>query len=324
MASSRPTRTTAWPAARHSGARLRPRRPGPTTVSCTGPPRRAGPVPRPPGRSTRSPVARGTPVGGGVPVSLVTTEIADGVAVLTMNRPERRNALSPALVEALHEALAAAGADPAVRAVVLTGAGPVFCAGGDLAGGMAGDGVVEGERARGRYGALLAALPGCRVPVIAAVQGDAMGGGLGIVAACDLAVVDEGARLGTPEIKVGLFPFVITAALQRNVGRKALLELMLTGGRVDAARAVALGLANRVAPAGTALAEARALAGEIAARSSAIVALGKRAFYDVADLDYASALALLNGRLTVNLLTEDAAEGIAAFVEKRAPAWKDR
>jgi enoyl-CoA hydratase/carnithine racemase len=170
----------------------------------------------------------------------------------------------------------------------------------------------------------MAAIPRCARPVIAAVQGDAMGGGIGIVAACDLAVVDAEAKLGTPEIKVGLFPFVISAALQRNVPRKALMELLLTGGRLDAARAVELGLANRVAPAGRALDEALALAGEIASKSKAIVTLGKRAFHQAADLPYEAALELLNGRLTVNLLTEDAMEGIGAFLGKRAPAWKDR
>lgn len=258
-------------------------------------------------------------------MAVLTRDDTDGIAVLTLNRPERRNALSDELVSALLGALDDADADPAVRVVVITGAGPVFCAGGDLAGGMSADGgLVAGERSRGRFGQLLARIPGISKPVVAAVQGDALGGGVGLVAACDCVVVDAKAMLGTPEVKVGLFPFVITAALQRCVPRKALLEMMLTGGKVDAERAVILGLANHVAPEGEALARAMELAGVMASRSAAILGMGKRAFYDVADLPYAAALTLLNGRLTVNLLTEDAAEGISAFLSRRPPVWKDR
>lgn len=258
-------------------------------------------------------------------MSVLVTEVHDGVAVLTMNRPERRNALSHDLIEALHAGLESAEVDDAVRVVVLTGAGVGFCAGGDLAGGFTGgDGVVAAERARARYGALLGRIPSLSKPVIAAVNGDALGGGLGLVASCDLAVLDAEARLGTPEIKVGLFPFVITAALQRNVPRKALFELMMTGGKVGAVRGVELGLANRVAPAGQALEQALELAAGIAAQSRAIVGLGKQAFELASDLPYDKALAVLNGRLTVNLLTEDAMEGIGAFMAKRKPDWKDR
>ena len=137
-------------------------------------------------------------------------------------------------------------------------------------------------------------------------------------------VADAEARLGTPEIRLGLFPWVITAVLQRNVSRKALLELELTGGRVGAARARELGLVNRVAPAGTAVDEAVALASEIAARSPVAVEMGKAAFYAVADLGLEDAVRYLNTQLTLNLLTEDAVEGVAAFLQKREPRWKGR
>ncbi len=258
-------------------------------------------------------------------MSLVEREDRPGVRILFLNRPERRNALSGELIEALHAELAAAGADGGVRCVVLAGRGASFCAGGDLAGGMMPDGgIVEAERGRARYAALLEALQSLPVPVIAAVHGDALGGGLGLVAACDLAVADEGARLGTPEIKVGLFPYIITAVLQRIVSRRALLELMFTGDRIDAARAESLGLVNRVAPAGRSLEVALELADKVAGQSRAILALGKRSFYEAADLPLHSALELLTGRLTVNMLTEDAMEGVAAFLGRRPPEWKHR
>lgn len=247
------------------------------------------------------------------------------VAIVTLNRPERRNALSTELVEALRAALEAADADPEVRAVLLTGAGPAFCAGGDLAGGMQGDGgIVAAEHLRGGFGRLLATLPKLGVPIVGAVHGDALGGGLGLVAACDLAVIDPAARVGTPEVKVGLFPHVIAAALQRLVPRRALLEMVLLGQRVDAERALALGLVNRISAPGAAVAEGLELATALASQSAAVLALGKRGFYAAADLPFESALELLNGRLTLNLLTEDAGEGIGAFLARRPPEWTHR
>ncbi len=257
-------------------------------------------------------------------MALVERRNEGGIAILEMNRPDRRNALSGELVEGLHAALGEAEADDAVRVIVLTGRGKAFCAGGDLAGGLTGDGVLDGERLRSRYGAVLAMLPRLSKPVIAALNGHALGGGLGLAMACDLVVVDAAARLGTPEVKVGLFPLVITAVLQRNVPRKALLEMMMLGSRVDAARALELGMVNRVAPEGESLAVALELAGQLAARSRAVLGLGKRSFHRVADLFYGDALAYLNGRLTVNLMLEDAGEGIGAFLQRRPPEWKDR
>lgn len=258
-------------------------------------------------------------------MSLVEREDDDGVAVLFLNRPERRNALSGALVEALIGSLEAAGADPGVRAVVLAGRGVAFCAGGDLADGMGqSGGFLGGHEGRGRFARLMELLPKLRPPVIAAVHGDALGGGCGLVAACDLAVADPAARLGTPEIKLGLFPWIILAALQRDVPRKALLEIVLTGDKLDAARARELGLVNRVSEPGQALAEARALAGRIAALSPAIVGLGKAAFHRIADQRYEDALAFMHAQLGLNLMAEDAAEGIAAFLQKREPSWKGR
>jgi enoyl-CoA hydratase/carnithine racemase len=137
-------------------------------------------------------------------------------------------------------------------------------------------------------------------------------------------VIDEGARVGTPQTRVGLFPFVITAVLQRQTLRRPLLEMMLLGNKIDAQRAVSMGLANRVSAPGAALEEAMALAATLAARSRAVLALGKMAFHRAADLSYDDALAFLNGRLTVNLLMDDAKEGIHAFLERRRAVWQDR
>ena len=259
------------------------------------------------------------------PLDLVEREDWDGIALIALNRPDRRNALSGALVEALLATLDAVDADPTVRVVVLTGRGKAFCAGGDLADGMmASEGFLASHRSRGRFADLLLRLPKLRVPVIAAVNGDALGGGLGLAVGCDLVVADPGANFGTPEIAVGLFPMIILAVLQRHVGRKALLELVLTGGRVGAEEARRLGLINHVSAPGAVLDEARALAERIAARSPAIAALGKSAFYAASDLDFEAALKYLHTQLTLNLLTEDAAEGVSAFLGRREPQWKGR
>jgi enoyl-CoA hydratase/carnithine racemase len=258
-------------------------------------------------------------------MGLVERQDADGIAVLTLNRPERRNALSGALVDALIAAFGEVERDPTVRVAILTGAGDFFCAGGDLADGMQGEGgILGGHAQRGRFAEALKGLRDLRVPVIAAVNGDALGGGCGLAAACDLVVADEKAKLGTPEIKLGLFPWIILAVLQRDVPRKALLESALTGERWTAQRARELGLVNRVAPPGQALDEAKKLAAQIASKSPAIVALGKRAFHAIGDLDLDAALAHMHGHLTLNLLTEDAAEGVAAFLQRRDPVWKGR
>jgi enoyl-CoA hydratase/carnithine racemase len=200
----------------------------------------------------------------------------------------------------------------------------MFCAGGDLSDGLGGDGFVAAHESRGRFAELLAALPKARVPLVAAVNGDALGGGLGLAAACDIVVADVNARMGTPEVKVGLFPWIILAALQRDVPRKPLMEMVLTGGRWTAEEARGFGLVNRVAEEGKALTEAVALAQRVAARSPAVIAWGKKAFYRVEDQPYEDALAYMHAQLSLNLLTEDAMEGVTAFLQKREPRWKGR
>ncbi len=258
-------------------------------------------------------------------MGLIEREDENGVAVLFLNRPERRNALSGELIGEIENALNTVERDASVRAVVLSGRGKGFCAGGDLADGMGGsEGFIGSHQQRGRYAGLLARLPKLKQPVIAALNGDALGGGLGLALACDLVVADAEAQLGTPEINVGLFPMIILAALQRHVPRKALMELVLTGAKVSAERAQSLGMVNRVSAPGQALADGKALATEIASKSPVVAALGKAAFYAVEDLDYESALRYLHPQLTLNLMTEDAAEGVSAFLSRRPPVWKGR
>ena len=254
--------------------------------------------------------------------------VADGVARLTLNRPERRNALSWSLIAELREALAAAKADPAVRVVVLTGAGDkAFCAGADL-GGMAGaeggPSFLELHEGRGGLAGLFLDLYALGKPTIARVFGYALAGGMGLALACDLVIATDDAQFGTPEIDVGLWPYMITVPLMRSMPPKKALELMLTGRRVDAAEADRLGFVTSVVPAAELDAAVDDLAATLAAKSPAILKLGRDSFYDVWDRDAADALSHLHPLLTLTTLTEDADEGLAAFAEKRPPRWKGR
>jgi len=254
----------------------------------------------------------------------VRYEVQGRAAHLTLDRPRARNALSAAVVAQLGEALSRAEADPAARVIVLTGAGEkVFCAGGDLAT-LSGDGFLAGHEARRSYGALLARLQSTTKPTLARLNGHALAGGLGLVLACDLAVAAEDVELGTPEIDVGLFPMMLMALLQRHLGRKRALELVMTGDRLPAAEALRLGLLNRVVPREGLDAAVAALVEKLAGKSQAILALGRRAFHTAEDLPLGPALEFLSAQLSLNVLAEDAAEGVTAFLEKRSPEWKDR
>jgi enoyl-CoA hydratase len=254
----------------------------------------------------------------------VRSQVEDGQALLTIDRPGARNALSPEVVQALRAALARAEADPAVRVVVLTGAGDrAFSAGGDL-GALPEAGFLAGHALRREYATLLEALSGSPLPIVARVNGHALGGGLGLVLACDLAVAVDSAELGTPEIDVGLFPMMVLAWLQRHVGRKRARELVLTGDRLKAEDALRWGLVNRVVPRGELDAATRELASRVAGKSRAILALGKSSFRAAEDMSLSQAMDFLAGQLSLNLGTEDAAEGITAFLERRPPRWKDR
>jgi enoyl-CoA hydratase/carnithine racemase len=248
---------------------------------------------------------------------------AGPVARLTLNRPDKRNPIGPEtcgeLVHALHRIRDAA----AVRVAVLTGAGAVFSAGGDLSA-MAGAKSEPPVVPPASLVDLLLAMHATGKPIIAMVNGHALAGGLGLMVACDLVVAADTATMGTTEIAVGLWPMMITAEITRSIGRKLTLEMMLTGRRLSAAEALAAGLVNRVVPAADLEAETGKLAAEIAERSPAAIALGLRAFYASQDMALEPQLRFLEGELGRVLALEDAAEGIAAFLGKRKPVWKGR
>ena len=239
---------------------------------------------------------------------------------LILDRPAARNALSADLMSDLRRALAAADAEARVRAICITGSGEqAFCSGMDLA--LAGTGVGPEQGARD-YAALLLDVARIGKPVVAAVNGAAMGGGMGLLAACDLAVAAEDARFGTPEVEVGLFPYMALAPLSRCVGRRAALELALTGRRIDAAEAQAIGLLNRVVPRAALQGAASELLEQLAQKSPTALRLGRRAFYATQDLPYEAQLEALCAQFSLNAVSADAAEGIAAFLEKRKPDFK--
>ena len=246
------------------------------------------------------------------------------VLIVALHRPGRRNALSPALLDALDQRLDAAARSGDVRVVVLCGVGPVFCAGGDLGGGMGGDGVLAAHAQRGRFAQVLERVARGPLPVIGAAAGDALGGGFGLLMACRMVVLAEGATLGTPELRLGLFPMMIWPILARNLPVKVLHELVLTDRRLTAPDALALGAVNAVVPKDAVLQRALTMARAVAARSPAVVGLGLAAVAAVEDAPLDVALRHLHGQLALNLMTDDAAEGVAAFLERRPAVWSGR
>jgi len=253
----------------------------------------------------------------------VAYEVRGAAARVTITREERRNALNADVVRAIGDALQRAESED-VHAIVLTGAGDkAFCAGADL-GGMTGDRAVAQHFDRAGIGALFQQMRAVPLPIVARVNGHALAGGFGLMLACDLVVASEHAMLGTPEVDLGLWPFMISALLQRDLPRKVALDLMLTGRRIPAAEGARWGFVNRVAAAGALDAEVDALVDDLAAKSPLIVSLGKRAFYKAEDMDLDHALEYLAGMLTLCLGSEDTAEGVTAFLQKRTPEWKGR
>lgn len=250
----------------------------------------------------------------------IRCQVEDTTAIVTLNRPERRNALSLALMLELTACLEEIGGSREIRAVILGAAGTVFSAGHDLSE-MTGRDLDEYRRIFDVCTALMTKIQSIPQPVIAAVQGVATAAGCQLVATCDLAVAAETAAFGTPGVKIGLFCTTPMVALTRAIGRKRALEMLLTGQLVDARTAAGWGLVNRVVPAGELEAEARKLAAKLAEASSLVVAQGKQAFYRQIELDQAEAYAYAKEAMSRNALAADAQEGISAFLGKRPPCW---
>jgi enoyl-CoA hydratase len=255
----------------------------------------------------------------------VRYEVADGVATVTLNDPEKRNMLSGQMLTELGAAMAEARDSEEVRAVVLTGAGEkVFCAGADLGGFAADASLIEKHFASDRFLEFFRLMPRLGKPSIAAVNGHVLAGGLGVALSCDLVIAKDSATFSTPEINVGAFPYMIMALIYRDVPRKKVNEMLLLGERFSAEQAVEMGLANKAVAAAEFDAAVADWAGRLAAKSPVLMRLGHDAMYRQADMPVDDALEYLRSQLSLTLTTEDIVEGVTAFFEKRDPQWKGR
>lgn len=275
---------------------------------------------------TRAGVDVHTPAARAPTGAAVRYEVDDhGVATLTLDRPDSRNALSDELLDALLAAVDRAGRDADVRVVVLTSSHErVFSAGGDLTA-FAGDvPVIEKYAGLDRFPRLFTAIGGLGKPVVCAANGDVLAGAFGLALSCDLVIAREGVRFGCPEITVGVFPFMISALIHRSMDRMKANELMMLGEPVTAEEGVRLGFVNAVVPAAEFDATVREWAHRLAARSPLLMRLGKEAIAATRDMALPEALDALRSRLALALTTEDIREGVAAFREKREPEWRMR
>jgi enoyl-CoA hydratase len=255
----------------------------------------------------------------------VQYSVSEGVATLALDKPETRNALSDDLLDDLLAALERARADDAVRCVVLTSThAKVFSAGGDLGQFAATGSLVHKHWGTDRFPRLFRAIGELGKPTICAANGHVLAGALGLALACDLVVAKATARFGTPEINVGVFPFMIAALIHRNVPRKKATELMLLGEQISAEEAERLGIVNRVAAPDEFDAVVADWAQRLAAKSPVLVRLGKDALFRTQDMAFADALDYLHAQLTLAFSTEDIQEGVQAFFDKREPAWRGR
>lgn len=257
------------------------------------------------------------------PILLATRDGA--VLTLTLNRPKAGNSLSTAMIAALQAALDEASADKAVHVVVLEGAGgKVFCAGHDLKEFGSNTDPSFPKTVAAQCSRMMQTISSCPKPVIAKVRGVATAAGAQLVAACDLAIAADTARFATPGVNIGLWCLTPMVAISRTIAPKHAMQMLLTGKLFDAQAAMRFGLINEAVPADRLDAAVAELAGEIAAKSTFTVALGKQAFYRQLGMDLASAYDYTSEVVVRNMLAHDAKEGIAAFTEKRAPVWKGR
>lgn len=260
-----------------------------------------------------------------MPYETLRYDVAGAVATIALDQPETRNALSDALLDELLAALTAARDDGAVRCVVLASTHPtVFSSGGDLAGFAAERPLVDRHAANDRFPAAFTLIGRLGKPVVCAAGGHVLAGALGLALACDLVVASERATFGAPEVDVGLFPFMIAVLMGRNIGRKKMTELLLLGERIDAHEAHRLGLVNRVVAAEELDAAVADWAARLAAKPPLVMKLGKDALWAQQDLGLQEALEYMRGQLTLAQSTDDAREGIAAFLERREPEWRGR
>jgi enoyl-CoA hydratase len=252
--------------------------------------------------------------------------VADQVATIALDQPETRNALSDQVLDELIAAFGEARSDAAVRCVVLTSThGKVFSSGGNLAGFSADVPLIEKHlETASKFPRLFRTIGELGKPTLCAANGHVLAGALGLALACDLILAREDVRFGTPEINVGVFPFMIMALIYRNVGRKKTNELLLLGEQISAAEAERIGIVNRVVPAGEFDAAVQDWASRLAAKSPLLVRLGKDAMYRQQDMAFADALEYLQAQLSLAFSTEDIQEGVKAFFEKRDPVWTGR
>jgi enoyl-CoA hydratase len=257
----------------------------------------------------------------------IITEIRGQSGWIILNREERRNSMSPVMLRELLAAFNEYEDNKELISLVLTGAGEkAFCAGMDLGGGEAMQlGPIDRHELQRVFVSLLKKIKELKKPVVARVQGLALGGGLGLMSACDIAIAADDAQFGTPEINLGLFPYIIMATLIRNTrSSKQLLELMLTGERISAAQACEIGFVNRVVERENLEQAVEEMTQKLNAKSPAILRLGRRAFYTMRDLDYEHAMEYLSAMLALNMQAEDMIEGVSAFMEKREPEWQGK
>jgi enoyl-CoA hydratase len=255
----------------------------------------------------------------------VLYEVADGVATVTLNDPEKRNVLSGQMLAELVEAMKEARDSDQVRAVVLTGAGEkVFCAGADLGGFGADVPLVQKHFATDLFIEFFRLMPRLGKPSLCALNGHVLAGGMGFALSCDLVIAREGVTFSTPEINVGAFPYMIMAIIYRNVPRKKVNEMMLLGERMSAEDAVRFGLANKVVPAEEFEGAVQEWASKLASKSPLLMKIGHDAMYRQQDMALDEALEFLRSQLSLTFSTEDIQEGVRAFFEKREPEWKGR